>query len=229
MSKKTGRPAKASTAEKIAIVDSFFVSECAESTAIRSHGVYTRIAKFAMERGFPDLRPYDFSKDAAVVEHLHGLQSSSVDTSASDSAMPVYEPMDISSLAKLPLPKMVDALRSRDEYYKNVCVRAGRAISGYAGIAAQAEALRTQLSESRQEIELLKQQCDDISATNKKLQEEVSYWRKIAQQEIAPARDEEYLVRLGKEGTVSIAEQVIYRNPAPKTDPVLRLFGGDSQ
>ena len=98
MTKKMGRPPKASSDEKIALVNQYYISQSGEdASAIGHHGIYRKLSDFAKTIGF-NLEPHDFSRDKVVVAHIIALSSTTSESTTSSQAIPTCEPLDITVL-----------------------------------------------------------------------------------------------------------------------------------
>lgn len=78
MGQRMGRPPKATTAEKLAIVDQYYITNSdGDAFILRAHGIYKKLSAYAKLKGYA-LEPHDFSRDTAVREYIDSLINTSV-------------------------------------------------------------------------------------------------------------------------------------------------------
>ena len=232
----SGRPRKATFAEKQAIIDAFYISEGGDNPSVfTQRGIYKRLEEFPLSRTL-NLFAHDFSKDPNVTAYIKKITAQATPT-VDPTILPVFVPFDLESLLSKNIKAQVEILRQKDDYYRTVYHRAAIAISSFADVSRQLDIAKQEIGKIKQELEAMQQQNDELA---KKLAEkkteaneanaEVQRMRNYIRDHVEPTMAEAYLQDLGSRKRLeipSVAEAVVTKPLVPiqsKSSSVLEIW-----
>lgn len=200
MASKMGRPKKASTEEKIAIVNRYYYSREDESVAKDSnHGVYKKLSDFAKSLGC-QLEPHDFSRDSAVRRTINALMTGSKETT--QPFIPTYEPLDITTLSLRSRQERDEILRRREEYFAELHKRASKAIENSELLVRKISLLEEKLQTVSADKGELEDEVQGLRAKIRKAATENAYLRKVIRKEVEPELAHRVWKNLSTEGAI---------------------------
>lgn len=195
-----GRPRKGSLEEKKAIVDHYFVSNCAEDgSAMQKHGIYQQLAIFAQERGY-GYEARDFSRDQAIRDYITSFVDAKQSCLPQD-ILPVFVPMDISLISEMSRDEIVEMLRDRDRYYKSLYESANATLQPFRAKIQAFEQATKDLSEQAAKSDRLAAENEALTKRLRCVTEENQYLRSYIKKHLLPEQ----------------AEAVLQSNKDPKT------------
>ena len=201
-----GRPPKATSEQKVAIVDQFYITNPDDSTTLlSSHGVYRRLSEYAKISGY-SLEPHDFSRDEKVRSRINQLIESSVTQENTLTAVPTYEPLDITALMMSGKTHIEQILHAREDYYLKLHLKATRAIENYALVNQQANQYKAEMTAEKSKNAELKAHFDDLSSDFLQAKKDVAYLKKIIKNNIEPENAQRFLTELAQS---NVAQKVM--------------------
>lgn len=213
MTKKMGRPPKASSDEKIALVNQYYISQSGEdASAIGHHGIYRKLSDFAKTIGF-NLEPHDFSRDKVVVAHIIALSSTTSESTTSSQAIPTYEPLDITVLMVNSKNTIAAILKDRERYFESLHKKAARAIENNILLSEKHHYLQKELNTVKEQLSSAEQANKNLKNQLHSLQKDVSYLRRVFRRDVEPERAQQFLQSLNsQDAAVDIARDSVMCN-----------------
>ena len=196
MTPKTGRPKKATTEEKIAIVNRYYISNTDGSALqIRSHGIFRKLADFSRTCNFP-LEPHDFSRDKGVRDYIDHLASTSQREVQESKAVPAYEPLDITALMTTGRSNIEKTLRDREAYFESLHIRSSRAIENYSLISQKCTRLQAEVETTKSENDALKEENAVLAKKLRDALKDIVYLKRIIRRDVEPDRAQQFFASM---------------------------------
>lgn len=200
MASKMGRPKKASTEEKIAIVNRYYYSrEDGSVTKDSLHGLYKKMSDYAKSLGC-QLEPHDFSRDPAVKSTINTLMLENAGTT--QSFLPTYEPLDITALSLRSKKERDEILSGREAYFAELHQRASKAIENCELMVKKVSRLEEKLQAVSVEKENLEEEVKSLRDHLRKAAAESAYLRKFIRKEVEPERAHHFWQSLTTEAVI---------------------------
>ena len=162
--RKTGRPPKVGLDIKKSIVDLYFVEEAGSDPAAKKHGLFTKLAAYASQRGFA-LRDTDFSKCDEIREYIDSKFKTAEDDCISDAA---FVPINMDMVMTADRQKLAEYLRGRDQYFEEAVRKTARAMKTFRSLNSRVSQLKKENSALKVKLEEMAKDNDNI---NKMLRE----------------------------------------------------------
>lgn len=193
MEQRMGRPPKATTEEKLAIVNQYYITKTdGNASQLRTHGIFRRLSQFAKARNCP-LEPHDFSRDEAVRKLIDQLADTSLQEEKYTAIDPVYEPLDITSLMMSGRNNIDKVLKDREEYFLALHLRAAKAIERYALAAQQCAYHQSEAASLKKQNAELQAQIDVLSTELRNALRDVAYLKRVIRKDVEPERAQRFL------------------------------------
>lgn len=206
MAKQMGRPLKATSEQKIAIVDRFYITNPDDSTTLlSSHGVYRRLSDYAKSLGY-SLEPHDFSRDEKVRSHINQLIESSVTQENTLTVVPTYEPLDITALMMSSKAHIEQILRAREDYYLKLHLKAARAIESYSLVSQQSNQYKAEITAEKSKNAELRANLDELSSNFLQAKKDVAYLKRFIKNNVEPENAQRFLTELAQS---NVAQKVM--------------------
>ena len=193
MEQRTGRPPKATTEQKIAIVNQYFITSTeGDGAELRAHGIFRKLSEYAKTRNC-SLEPHDFSRDDAVRRHIERLADTSLQKIRDIAGIPTYEPLDITALLMGGRESIERTLRDREAYFEMLHIRAAKAIENYAMVSQQSAQYREEATTAKKQNEELRGQIDKLTMELRNAMQDVAYLKRVIRKDVEPERAQEFL------------------------------------
>ena len=210
MAAKMGRPKKASTEEKIAIVNGYYYSREDDSVTKDSiHGLYKKLSDYAKSLGC-ELEPHDFSRDADVRRAINTLVAGSEEPA--QAFLPTYEPLDITTLWLRSRQERDEILRGREAYFAKLHKRASKAIENNVMLTEKNNILQEKLSAISSEKDALEEEVKSLRLQLRKAATETAYLKKVIRKEVEPERAHHVWQNLSTEAAIEQAAKPAVMN-----------------
>jgi len=202
MAQRTGRPTKATSEQKIAIVDQFYITYSDDSSSLlNSHGVYQRLSAYAKSLGHP-LEAHDFSRNADVRKHIEQLIAQSASQESETTVVPAYEPLDIPALMMSSRAHIEQTLHQREDYFLKLHLRASRAIENYALISQQSNKYQAEMATAKNKNTELQAQLSNLTNALIAAQKDVAYLKRVIRNNVEPERAQLFMADLATQSDV---------------------------
>lgn len=199
MERRTGRPQKATTEQKIAIVNQYFITNTeGDGAELRMHGIFRKLSEYAKARNC-SLEPHDFSRDDTVRRHIERLADTSRQEIRNIAGIPTYEPLDITALMMSGRESIERTLRDREAYFETLHIRAAKAIENYALVSQQSVQYREEAAKAKKNNAELKDQVDKLTTELRQAMKDVAYLKRIIRRDVEPERAQQFLENLGSQ------------------------------
>lgn len=210
MEHRMGRPPKATTEEKLAIVNQYYITNTdGNASQLRAHGIYRRLSQFAKGRNCP-LEPHDFSRDEAVRKLIDQLADTSLQEEKYTTGEPVYEPLDITSLMMSGRNNIEKVLRDREAYFLALHLRAAKAIERYALAAQQRAYHQSEAASLKKRNTELQAQIDVLSTELRNALRDVAYLKRVIRKDVEPERAQQFLAGMtSREAVVDVVDSSV--------------------
>lgn len=180
---KTGRPPKMKTEEKKQLIMNFFLFEAQGNVERMSvHNIYSLLSAYANKNKF-DTKPYDFSRDEEVKRIIQSLK---LPGNLNSSIIPTYVPLDIKNLMYKAPEEMMKILYDREEYFKNLHMRAATALDELSSLTDQITSLRDTQDELTQKLKSLCSSNEEMREKDIELEKENRYLKAYIKRTIEP-------------------------------------------
>ena len=192
MDRKMGRPKKATSNEKIAIVNRYYIEESGEdASAFNAHGIYAKLSKYAKSIGV-NLEAHDFSRDVAVQKYIKSISFSAQEDGSSIS-VPTYQPLDITALLSGSHKELAKTLSDRERYFESLHQRSAKAIENYALLAQKCEHLQAEVAAAKERCAQLEEEKQELRQSLISAKKDVAYLRRIIKRDVEPERAHQFL------------------------------------
>lgn len=201
------RPSKMAYSEKQTIVNNYYILECESNPdKLKSRGVFSELASFAANNGYPNVRAYDFSRDEKLLAYIDTLYTSQ--TEKNQNITTAFKSFDIDYLFRKDISdaEKRKTLLDLETYYKNQLSTDKKRTEIYAKIQEENNAVKKENGD-------LKQQNSQLIAENKELKENIRDCERYIEANVLPEKAEEILDR--KKSLKQIVENLT--NEKPKT------------
>lgn len=194
---KMGRPQKVSIAEKLEIVNRYYLSSSGDGiTAMQTHGLYSRLSAYAKSLDYP-LEPYDFSRDKAVRAHIRDLATSAVASQKQKTeqspVLPTFVPLDIPALMSRSRDFVAETLSERERYFEGLHINASHAIESYNQLFELHLSMKKELESSQAKCATLEKRNNELIAHVRNTEKDIAYLKRVIRKDVEPEKAHQYL------------------------------------
>ena len=189
-SNRGGRPRKVQFEELKRVVDDYFLYIAEGNVALlRAKGVFTNLERYANSHGLP-YKATDFSRCVPLRDYFSKLFANFTYNDQNSSLLvPGYAPLDIDYFLRpdITVKERQQLLVEQDGHYKNLHIKAAKALEVYESQRKEIEDLRGRLQVEILESKNDAQSMQTIKRENKKLLDENRYLKRYIHNYIEPA------------------------------------------
>lgn len=204
------RPSKISLSEKQTIINNFFLFDCeSDPERLKGRGVYTELAAFAVNNGYPNVKPYDFFRDEKAIEYINALYKNQV--SEGENLTVVFQNFDIDYFLRKDISddEKRKAFLELDAYYKGQLSVAKKRTKMYAAMQSEDNAIKEKNTDLKKQVSQLTEKCKVLETTIKDYEDYI-------RTNVTPKQAEEIINH--KKDSKKIIENLSAQKPSTEND-----------
>ncbi len=224
---KAGRKPKYSLETLKGIVDSFICENMLYPEMLKERGFYTRLMKFANERGFNIKNIHAFDGDE-FRDYLEKKFCWNKPEARPNNTVPGYETINVEHYLKLSKSELKDSLSLLNEKMQNIITACACSINGYKSLEEQNQAFKEAVENLKIELQQLEVKLASKTRECARAKADIGKYRSFIEQNVEPKLIEERLNNSSKASEDDAERQAEYQAEVISAEISLELGASEA-